>query len=99
MTAAVLVSPRIESRSGSTVASFRDLHGAALAVHRLVERGFSLDEVFIRERRRRRSARLVRVDHFDVVATKRPEAAAHQLASWWDSDAIPVSSARVDASQ
>ena len=167
MRTADLDAPRIESRPGSKVGSFRDLHGAALAVRRLVERGFSSDEVFVRphrmqplegslevparrglrrratktallaaslggaalvattgrlgwgtvaamigvaiiagvltaavgrmqawrvERRRRRTSSLVRVTHFDVVATSRPEDAEHQLASWWDPEAAPAGS-------
>ena len=168
MRATALDTPRIESRPGPKVASFRDLHGAALAVRQLVERGFPSDEVFVRprrmqplegilmprakrelrrrvvraavigaalgggallattgaigwgvaaaaivgavlatvltvivdsvtawriEHRRRRSSSVVRASHFDVVATTRSDDAEHQLASWWDPQAVPANAA------
>lgn len=43
-----LHAPRIASDRGKRVASFRDLHGAALAVRRLLEAGFAHDQVFVR---------------------------------------------------
>lgn len=157
-----LHAPRIAADRGERVASFRDLHGAALAVRRLLEAGFAHDQVFVRpagmtpldgalvrpsranarrvgrlaalsagatlpvllatgsawwaailtavlvglalgaallvadrlhgtlvRRRRRRAAHVVQAGRFDVVATEQQQDAEHELASWWDPQAVP----------
>jgi hypothetical protein len=57
---------------------------------------YSADDAMLRLRRRRahRAASLARVGRWDVVCQDEPEAAEHELARWWDPEALPAPVAR-----
>lgn len=95
-----LHAPRIASDTGERIASFRDLPGAALAVRRLLERGFAHEQVFVRPaamtpvdgalvRAARGSARRVaRVSAVSAVATL--PALLATASGWWAAIGVAV---------